>query len=164
TFAETLDNVRFEQPAPPRAINPHVPRDLEVICLKCLEKVPSRRYALAQDLADDLGRFLNGEPIRARPVCLRERVWMWLKRRPTLAAAMLLAVLLLAGSFAWVVEQWQRAEKARLAEVERRKQKCLQQAEDFLSFINELRAMYASAIVAKVESHGIQLLPDYKVK
>jgi len=166
TFTDTLDKVRFQDPVPLRALNRKIPKDLETICLKCLKKDPAARYALAQDVADDLGRFLHGEPIHARPVSIRERAWLWMKRRPAMAAALLLGVLFLVGSFAWVIEQWRGAEQARLAEVHRRQQDRLQQAKDFLSFIDSLRGLYASAIVAKVQPHGFgfQLLPDDQTK
>lgn len=86
-----------------------IPRDLEVICLKCLERSPGRRYASAMDLEDDLGRFLRGEPVRARPVPAPERVWRWCRRRPARAALLgLTALSLLAGGSA-LFWQWRQA-------------------------------------------------------
>ncbi|HYT90916.1 MAG TPA: serine/threonine-protein kinase, partial [Gemmataceae bacterium] len=86
TVLDTLQLVQFVEPVPPRRLQPKVSRDLETICLKCLEKEPSRRYPSAAALADDLERFLNGEPIKARPTPVWERVLKWVKRRPTAAA------------------------------------------------------------------------------
>ena len=91
---DTLTQVITEEPVPPTRLVPRCPRDLETICLKCLQKEPHRRYASARDLADDLYRFLNGEPIQARPASIGERAVKWSKRRPALAA--LVAVSLLA--------------------------------------------------------------------
>jgi tetratricopeptide (TPR) repeat protein len=95
TALETLQQTLTCDPLPPRRLQPSVPRDLETICLKCLHKDPQRRYPSAQDLADDLRRFLRGEPIRARPTPSWERALKWARRRPTAAA--LLAVSVLAG-------------------------------------------------------------------
>jgi WD40 repeat protein len=92
---ETLRQVMESDPIPPRRIVAAVPRDLEIICLKCLEKAPARRYASAADLADDLSRWLAGESIRARPTGSVERAARWIWRRPVVAA--LLAVSLAAA-------------------------------------------------------------------
>jgi serine/threonine-protein kinase len=81
-------------PIPPRRLQPSVPRDLETICLKCLEKSPKRRYASARELADDLCRFLGGQPILARPVRVWERAVKWARRRPAAAALVVVASLL----------------------------------------------------------------------
>ena len=86
TALETLQQVVTHEPVPPRRVQPKLPRDLETICLKCLRKEPGRRYATAAELADDLRRFLQDEPIRARPVGRGERSWRWCRRKPALAA------------------------------------------------------------------------------
>lgn len=79
-----------EDPPGIRRLNPRVPKDLDTICMKCLEKEPARRYATAQQVADELRRFLNGEPIIARPASKLEYAWRWARRHP--ARAGLLAV------------------------------------------------------------------------
>jgi WD40 repeat protein len=94
TTLDTLMLVRTEEPVPPRRLQPKVPRDLETICLKCLEKEPGRRYPSALALAEDLCCFQQGKPIRARPVGRLERMRKWVRRRPTVAA-LTLAVLAL---------------------------------------------------------------------
>jgi WD40 repeat protein/tRNA A-37 threonylcarbamoyl transferase component Bud32 len=90
TVLEVLRQVRETEPPRPSSIIPGLNRDLETICLKCLEKAPAKRYASAEALADDLERWLRGEPILARPAGRVERVLKWAKRRP--AAAALVAV------------------------------------------------------------------------
>ncbi|MHC4178895.1 MAG: serine/threonine-protein kinase, partial [Planctomycetota bacterium] len=92
---ETLRQVIDEEAAPPRQLNPSIDRDLETVCLKCLEKEPTRRYDSAHALADDLRRYLNGEPILARPIGVFGRVVRWRRRKPALATA--IAVAFLAG-------------------------------------------------------------------
>jgi eukaryotic-like serine/threonine-protein kinase len=83
---ETLEQVKLRVPEPPSGPNREVARDLQTICLKCLEKDPARRYATAESLALDLERYLCGEPIAARRVGRVERTWLWAKRRPAIAA------------------------------------------------------------------------------
>src|SRR5262249_15259637 len=107
TVYDTLLQVVSDEPVPVRRLQPGVPRDLETICLKCLRKQPGHRYASALELAQDLGRFQAGEPVRARPVGPAERALKWAVRRP--AAAGLFAALLVLGvvgvGVAW---RWQR--------------------------------------------------------
>lgn len=102
TVLETLDQVRHQEPVRPRQLQPGVPKDLENLCLKCLEKAPNRRYPSGGELADDLGRFLRGESVRARPVGPARRTWKWARRRPT-AAALLAACALSVAALAVVI-------------------------------------------------------------
>jgi WD40 repeat protein/tRNA A-37 threonylcarbamoyl transferase component Bud32 len=78
-----------EEPRPPHKLNDKVPRDLETVCLRAMAKEPGRRYQTARALADDLRRFLKGEPVQARPVRTWERAWIWVRRRPAAAALLL---------------------------------------------------------------------------
>lgn len=91
-----LRRVREENPLPPRTIDPRVPIDLEAICLRCLAKEPAERYGSAEELALDLNRFLNGEPIEAAPTSLGRRAWLWSRRHPALSvpAALTMAALI----------------------------------------------------------------------
>jgi serine/threonine-protein kinase len=101
-----------DEPVRPARLNPKVPRDLETICLKCLDKSPERRYATAAALADDLKRFQQNEPIAARRSGLLERAVKWSRRHPaaaaTLAASLILALVLIAASLWLAVEQARR--------------------------------------------------------
>src|SRR5208337_5364064 len=96
--AETASEMVFllvsQDPVPPSRLNAKVPRDIETICLKCLEKDPARRYATAGELAADLGRFLKGEPVKARPVGAMERSLRWVRRRPSQAALLAVSMVL----------------------------------------------------------------------
>lgn len=92
---ETIRQVIDTDPISPRMVNPSVPKDLETICLKCLQKEPANRYQTSQELADELGRFLRGEPIIARPIGRIARIWRWCQRNPVPATAIAASVLFL---------------------------------------------------------------------
>lgn len=94
---DTVNQVKTREPVPPRQLQPSIPADLDTICLKCLQKEPAKRYASADDLAEDLRRFLAGEPIKARPVSVMERLVRWCRRNPVLAAISGAAALILIG-------------------------------------------------------------------
>jgi hypothetical protein len=99
--AETMMRVINDEPAAPSKRNADVPRDLETICLKCLEKDPARRYATARELAEDTRRFLGGEPIVARPASALRKAESWLRRRPALIGG--LGAVLIFGLIFWVL-------------------------------------------------------------
>jgi tetratricopeptide (TPR) repeat protein len=101
---ETLQLIRFSEPVPPSRLQPGVPRDLETICLKCMEKAPAKRYGSAAELGEDLLRFQTHQPVRARRAGLVERVGKWGRRHPALAAligVIVLAVIALGALGAW---------------------------------------------------------------
>jgi WD40 repeat protein len=135
-----VQQVVHEEPRPPRKLNDHIPRDLETICQKAMAKFPARRYATACELADDVRRFLNGQPIQARPVGQLERLWRWSKRNlvvASLTAAVFVLLAAVAGvaSLGYLREAEQRtaaeaaessakseAKRAQMAEQEMRRQ------------------------------------------
>jgi serine/threonine protein kinase/tetratricopeptide (TPR) repeat protein len=100
---DTVRQVVEQEPVPPRQLEPRVPLDLETICLKCLEKVPARRFATAGELADDLRRFTDGDPIKARPTPSWERAWKWAKRRPAVVALLAVSTLAVVSMVLFIV-------------------------------------------------------------
>jgi WD40 repeat protein len=112
TWMDTVLQVVGEEPVPPRRLLPKLSRELETICLKALAKTPARRYASAREMAEDLGRFLRGVQIRARPVSVWEHTWRFAKRRPALAgllAVSFLAMLTLVAGALWHTTQLRAA-------------------------------------------------------
>lgn len=117
---DTIEQVIYEEPVSPRRLNPKVPKDLETICLKCLQKDPSRRYANALQLNEDLQRFSRDDPIHARAIGPIERAWRWCRRRPAVASLLSAVVLITVIGFSLVSWKWQQAE-ANFAESERQR-------------------------------------------
>jgi WD40 repeat protein len=113
---EILKRIAFEEPRPPRRLNAAIPLDLETIVLKAMSKDPAARYGTAKELADDLNRFLECQPIRARRSNAWERSVKWAQRRPAIAALLTMVFLTSLIGFAGSTWQWLRAEHARQAE------------------------------------------------
>ncbi|HEV3446465.1 MAG TPA: protein kinase, partial [Gemmataceae bacterium] len=154
---ETLNLVRTTEPVPPTQLNPKVPRDLETICLKCLQKEQSRRYQGASALAEDLRHFLAGEPIQARPVSAVERTWRWCRRNPVVAGLLALFVLaLVAGTVVstyFAIESSARANQLAEEKVETEKQRDA-------AYKNEARALKNAGSANQVLMQGQQAIKD----
>jgi predicted Ser/Thr protein kinase len=177
TVMETLEQVRRDEPAPPSRLVPRLPRDLSVICLKCLEKAPGRRYHTAGELADDLRRWLKGEPIVARAAPRWEKAWRQIARRPWEAAAVAASVLLLALlAGVWVIEERRaardrdredraalqaqideankRAEAERATERDRAAEKLRKQADESLAALDKVRDLVLDGELSRTPNLG----------
>jgi serine/threonine protein kinase len=106
-----LHQVLHDEPPSPRSLNAQVPRDLETICLKCLEKKPERRYPTARELADDLRRYLKNVPTRARPVSQIERARRWCQRNRAVSLLALGLLVALSAGLSVSMTQWYRANR-----------------------------------------------------
>jgi WD40 repeat protein/serine/threonine protein kinase len=115
TLEGTLLQVLTTDPVGARQFNPALPRDLETICSKCLQKEPGQRYQSAQALAEDLGRFLERRPIVARPTGPIARLWRWCERHPATAAAVALLQISFAAGLAGILLEWHRAHQDELS-------------------------------------------------
>ena len=116
TIEDVLRQLHEADPVAPRLLNPSIPRDLETICLKCLEKDPAKRYPNARELADELDRFLRDEPIRAHPINAPQKIWRWCRRKPLLTSLIALVFVVSAAGIMGILVQWQRAERNAAAE------------------------------------------------
>ncbi len=155
TTLETLQQVMADDPVPPRQLQPKTPRDLETVCLKCLEKQPGRRYGTAPELAEELRRFQAGEPVRARAVGTVERAAKWARRRPAMAAAygLLMAALVLGlggGGATWL---WLRAESAR-GDAERARGEAIRARDDLKGALQRTETAEGAAEKARDDLQG----------
>ncbi len=120
TVLETLEQVKNAEPVPPSRTVPNLSSDIETITLQCLQKEPTRRYGTADELAEDLRRFLANEPIKARPIGTLERGWLWCRRNPRIAVLVaLLVTALLGGTAGSLFFAWRERQQARLAKADR---------------------------------------------
>jgi eukaryotic-like serine/threonine-protein kinase len=151
---ELIERIKTEEPRHPRAIDSRIPRDLETIVLKAIEKAPEARYQTAEAMGEDLGRFLADEPIRARPISTSERYWRWARHNPGIAVlggvltALLVAVtvgsLLAARRFATVAERaGLLAAAERSARLEADQAREAAQAESYHAVLSQVKALRA---------------------
>jgi serine/threonine protein kinase len=114
---DLFEAIHTQEPMPPTRLQPKIPKDLETICLKCLQKEPAQRYTSAAALAEDLRRFRQGEPIQARPVGRLERLWRWCHRNPVVTALVVgLGLALLTGTIISTTFWWRAEENLRVAQ------------------------------------------------
>ncbi|MDE2508974.1 MAG: serine/threonine protein kinase, partial [Planctomycetota bacterium] len=147
TALETLQQVLEREPLWPSRHGIRVPRDLETICLKCLNKAPARRYASAEDLANDLRRFQAGEPIRARAVGAAERTWKWARRRPAVASLLAVLAITLASSLVGFLALWRHSETER-ARAEHALTRVLESDKALSGAVRDLVGLLASNVEA----------------
>jgi eukaryotic-like serine/threonine-protein kinase len=143
--------VLTDEPRLPRQLNDRAPRDLETVCLKAMSKSPARRYATAGELAEDLRRFLRGEPIRARPVGRAERLWRWCRRNPV-AAGLLLAVSLSSAFGLWELSRLSRYLVRSSA---------LESAAQQSEILDEINNVYSAEVVERAKVKGVEVTHDY---
>jgi tetratricopeptide (TPR) repeat protein/tRNA A-37 threonylcarbamoyl transferase component Bud32 len=181
TQLATLQLVRTQEPLSPGRLRPGLPRDLETICLHCLHKEPGKRYPSARALAEDLDRFLAGEPIRARPVAAWERALKWARRHPAPAALVgvsgtaVLAVAVLVGGFnARLIEQRNLAEtrrreaEAQSAEASAQRRRALTHLRNAVAAVDRMLAAadrlapapYTLTVRRQLTEDGLRLFQD----
>jgi tetratricopeptide (TPR) repeat protein len=147
-----VERIGREEPPPPRALDPRVPRDLETIVLKAIAKEPGRRYQSAVDLEADLRRFLEDRPVRARRSSTAEQAWRWCRRNPVVAGLVGALVLVCAGGFACVTWKWREAEQARQHE-RRAREEADQRAEQIRRDLEGLQTVYRCLESGDLHTH-----------
>jgi serine/threonine-protein kinase len=155
TALETLVLVRATEPVAPRQLQPKAPHDLETICLKCLHKIPARRYGSALELAEDLKRFVDGEPIHARPVGRAERLWRWCRRQPLAAGLLGTLVLVVAGGLSGLTCLWLLAEK-HLNDANREWQRANQMSQRTYRILNDFSTQVSQR--QELKSYDLEML------
>src|SRR5262249_6062297 len=142
----------------PHLLNPKVPRDLETICLKCLQKEPHHRYQSARELADDLARFLRGEPIHARPVGPVGRLCRWYKREPVLASLLTTLVVVFGVGLGGGLWQWGRAEQ-KSAEAREERDTAKRERERAEAYFQDSQDVVRS-LLSRVSNERLQFVPQ----
>jgi serine/threonine protein kinase len=151
---ETLQMVREREPTPPSEIQPGIPKDLETICLKCLQKEPEKRYADCLAFADDLRRFQNNEPILARPISSFERLIRWCRRNPRVAGLLVTSFLLLIAVAGVSLFAAININEARKEEEKQRKfaQEQQKKAEDSLKDYRKVMSLVSTDVIKQLKS------------
>src|SRR5262249_43906550 len=155
--------IAIEEPIPPRRHDARIPLDLETICLKAMDKDPARRYASAAEMARDLERYLNREPILARPTGWPTRLTRWAQRRPAFASSVTLASLILVGgpvAFAIFAEQRASADRRAAAALAAEKQRTTVQRD--LAKAEARRAQAATDFLCRMLGQAAQDSPETK--
>ena len=157
---ETIRLVNSTEVVPPRQSRPEVPKDLETICLKCLEKGPVKRYSSAEVLADDLRRFLDGRTILARRASTGERVVRWCRRNPWAAATFVILVAAVTSTSVLAVAAWRAARTAERAEAATRKER--DRAESEAEVAKAVTDFFNQEVLAQANPYT-QATPDSKL-
>ncbi len=147
-----LLQVLQDDPESPRHWNDRIPRDLETICLKAIEKDPQRRYASAAEFAADLRRYGNGEPIKARPIGMAERLWRWCRRNPV-AASLMMALTL--GSALGLISMGQLSDEVI-------RESALENAATYSRLLEDVNTHYSSQVVDRVTNTPVDVTHDYR--
>jgi tRNA A-37 threonylcarbamoyl transferase component Bud32 len=164
TPLEVVLAVLEREPARPRALEPRLDRDLETICLKCLEKAPGRRYASAAALADDLERWQEGLPIQARRSGRLERAWKWARRRPAAAGLAVLLFAGLVGAAGLAVHARQQEKEAQRQQEQARLDRIVRDADLIASLTQEFELLYATDVIDRVKPLGVEVSHDYTTR